>query len=288
MTDRGHLVEGQETPQTARWTDSHCHLQDDADPGATLARARAAGVARVVVAGTDVDQSRRALALARTFRGAPGGPDVLATVGLHPHEARHGVDGVVALVEEVLANGTPQERGGGPPLVAVGECGLDYHYDHSPRRAQRDAFGAQVALARRLGLALVVHTREAWDDTLAILDEVGTPERTVVHCFSGGPDEAQALLDRGAYLSFSGIVTFPSAAGVREAASFCPEDRLLVETDSPFLTPVPYRGRANEPAFVPLVGAVLARLRDVPAEAIAEASSENAARVFAVPGLDAR
>ena len=139
----------------------------------------------------------------------------------------------------------------GDPLVAVGECGLDYHYDHSPRDAQRTAFAEQIALAQRHGLALVIHARQAWDDLFDVLEAEGVPERTVLHCFTGGPEEARRCLDAGMFVSFSGIVTFKNAVEVREAAALCPLDRLLVETDSPFLAPAPHRGKANEPAFVP-------------------------------------
>jgi len=132
-------------------------------------------------------------------------------------------------------------------VVGIGECGLDYHYDFSPRPAQREAFAAQVALANSSGLALVVHTRAAWDDTFDILQAQGVPERTVFHCFTGGAHEARRALDLGAWLSFSGIVTFKNATDIREAAALCPLDRLLVETDSPYLAPVPYRGQPNRP-----------------------------------------
>jgi TatD DNase family protein len=245
------------------WTDSHCHLQDAADPDGALERARDAGVTRLVCIGTDAAQSRRALALA--------GDRVWATVGLHPHEAKEGVEDVVALLEEVVDSSQPA-------LVAVGECGLDYHYDHSPRAVQREAFAAQIALAHRYGLALVVHSRQAWDDTLAVLQAEGAPERTVFHCFTGGAAEARRCLDLGAFLSFSGIVTFKGAADVREAAALCPAERLLVETDSPFLAPVPHRGKPNEPAFVPLVGAAVAAARgESPADVAASTSAATTA-----------
>ena len=139
-------------------------------------------------------------------------------------------------------------------MVAVGECGFDYHYEHSPRAAQRDAFAAQVELARRYDLTLVVHSRDAWDDTLDVLRAAGPPQRTVLHCFTGGPDEARRCLDLGAFLSFSGIVTFKGAQDVRDAAALCPLDRLMVETDAPFLAPVPHRGKQNRPAWVVAVG----------------------------------
>jgi TatD DNase family protein len=200
---------------------------------------------------------------------------VWATVGLHPHEA----DRKVAWLEPMLR----RMLEAGAPVVAVGECGLDYHYDHAPRAAQRTAFEAQAELAARLGLALVVHTREALDDTVAILEAAGPPPRTVVHCFTGGPDDARRLVELGCSLSFSGIVTFRNAAEVRQAAQACPLDRILVETDAPFLAPVPHRGKPNEPAWVAVVGEALAALRGLAPEAFAEATTENARRLY---GLD--
>ena len=164
--------------------------------------------------------------------------------------------------------------------MAVGECGLDYHYDHSPRPVQRGAFAAQVALAHRHGLALVIHSRAAWDDTLAILASEGVPERTVFHCFTGGAEEARRCLELGAWLSFSGIVTFPNAHDVRAAAAFCPLDRILVETDAPFLAPVPHRGRPNRPALVPLVGEAVARAKGLRAGEVEEATWAAAEAAF--------
>jgi TatD DNase family protein len=252
-----------------RWTDDHCHLgwdvneEVDADEvDVMVAEARAAGVERLVTVGTDAVRSAEALRAAARHPGV-----VWATVGLHPHEARYGLDGIVDLLDA-------------PEVVAVGECGLDYHYDHSPRPVQRGMFAAQIALAHERDLALVVHTREAWDDTFAVLDAEGMPSRTVFHCFTGGVDEARSCLDRGGYLSFSGIVTFGSADDVRAAAALCPLDRLLVETDSPYLAPVPYRGRPNRPSLVPLVGAAVADARGLAVDAVAAATWANAERVY--------
>jgi TatD DNase family protein len=255
-------------PVSGGWFDSHCHL-DHADPDeadAALARARAAGVVGAVTVGCDAASSRAAIDIA-TRHG-----DVWATVGLHPHEARHGVDTIVALLDE-------------RDVVAVGECGLDYHYDHSPRPAQREAFAAQIQLAHARRLPLVIHSREAWSDTFAILDAEGVPPQTIFHCFTGGPDEARRCLDRGAVLSFSGIVTFNNATDVRDAARLCPDDRLLVETDSPYLAPVPHRGRRNEPAHVVHVGSAIAALRGATVESVASMTSGNARVAFALPAL---
>ncbi len=244
----------------------------------------------MVCVGTDVDSSRRALDLASAqptvTSVGPVRTRVWATVGLHPHEASRtglaGVDGVAALLAEALSRASARAGGelgtarggelGAGPLVAVGECGLDYHYDHSPRPDQRRAFAAQVALARAHGLTLVIHTREAWEDTFAVLAGEGVPERMVFHCFTGGSGEARRCLDLGAWLSFSGIVSFKGADDLRAAAALCPEERLLVETDAPFLAPVPHRGQRNTPALVADVGAAVAAARGVAVAEVAENS----------------
>ena len=277
------------------WFDSHCHLQNEFDrpddgpvePHAdrlagAIARASEAGVTRLVCVGTGSASSVEAVALARGLR-RPGGPAVAegvamwATIGLHPHDAVDGVDGLDALLAAELDPAIdPADR----VVVGIGECGLDYHYDHSPRPVQREAFALQIELARRHDVALVVHTREAWDETIDLLAANGLPDRTIIHCFTGGPDEARRCLDLGASLSFSGVVTFKNADDVRQAAALCPLDRLLVETDSPFLTPVPHRGTPNEPSRVPLVGAAIAQVRGMATADVAAASTANARRVF--------
>jgi TatD DNase family protein len=251
------------------WADSHCHLQYEGITEDALARAAEAGVGRIICVGTDAPQSERAIEVARDHAGT-----VWATVGLHPHDAKLGVDTIVGLL-------------GAPEVVGIGECGLDYHYDHSPRDVQREAFGTQITLAHEHGLALVIHTREAWDDTFDILAAEGVPERTVFHCFTGGPAEARRSLDAGASLSFSGIVTFKTAGDIREAAALTPLDRILVETDAPYLTPVPYRGAPNGPAFLPLVGAAVAAVRGVPAEQVEAATWANTAALFGLENLHA-
>ena len=252
---------------TRPWVDTHCHLTDEGIAGGcdeALAAARAAGVGRMITIGTALDTSHAALALAARE------PDVWATVGLHPHDAKDGWDWIPGLL-------------GAPRVVAVGECGLDYHYDLSDREVQREAFARQIAWAHEHRLPLVVHSRDAWDDTFAVLDEQGTPPRTVFHCFTGGPTEARRCLERVAWLSFSGILTFKNADEVRAAARACPEDRLLVETDAPYLAPVPHRGRPNHPALVTRVGETLAELRATSAAHVAEATARNAEQVF--PGI---
>jgi TatD DNase family protein len=249
------------------WFDNHCHVDDDRIPGGTeaaLAAARDAGVTGFVTVGTDAERSAAAIAVAAVH------DDVWATVGLHPHDAVNGVDSILGLLDA-------------PRVVAVGECGLDYHYDHSPRPIQREAFAAQIALAHTRNLPLVIHTRSAWDDTFAVLDAEGVPPQTIFHCFTGGADEARLALDRGGFLSFSGIVTFKSADDIRAAVAICPEDRLLVETDAPYLAPVPHRGHRNQPAFVPLVGAALAHVRGVNVTRIEHLTSMNARVAFRLP-----
>lgn len=264
------------------WTDTHCHLDyrvttktriDDGRPASmprdldmgavdeVLESAHAAGVSTFITVGCDRDSSQRAIDVAATH------DDVWASVGLHPHEASHGVDSIRDLLSAAR-------------VIAVGETGLDYYYDHSPRDEQRTAFAEQIAIAHEFDLPLIIHTRDAWDDTFDILESEKMPDHTIFHCFTGGPAEAQRCLDLGAYLSFSGIVTFKSATDVAAAAVLCPNDRLLVETDSPYLAPVPKRGQANRPENVALVGAHIAHLRNMQIEDVAHLTSRNARIAF--------
>jgi TatD DNase family protein len=256
------------------WTDAHCHLQDEffddvanaeEEVVAMLERAHQAGVERAVIVGTGATSSAEALAL--TDLASP--VELFATVGLHPHDAKDDLNPVADLA-----------RRGHPRLVGIGECGLDYFYEHSPRDAQRRVFAEQIRLAQELDLALVVHARDAFDDLYAIFASEGVPARTVIHCFTGTPDEAEGCLALGCDVSISGIVTFKNASLLREAARLVPIDRLHVETDSPFLAPVPYRGKKNEPAFVSVVGDFVAGLRDEDPAVLREATSANSARLF--------
>lgn len=248
------------------WVDSHCHVHDERIPDGTagaVALAADSGVTTLISVGCDRATSLAAIDAARTH------PRVFATVGLHPHDAVNGVDSIADLLDT-------------DGIVAVGECGLDYYYDHSPRETQQQAFAEQIALANDRDLPLVIHTRDAWDDTFAVLADVGVPARTIFHCFTGGPDEARRSLDIGALLSFSGIVTFKGAPEVQAAAVLCPMESMLVETDSPYLAPVPHRGKPNRPAWVPHVGQHIADLRDVAVADVAAATTANAERVFAL------
>jgi TatD DNase family protein len=250
------------------WVDSHCHLPEDpaeADP--ILDRARNGGVEWVVCVGTDLATTRAAIAHAERHE------DVFATVGLHPHDAAR-LDGEWDQLVGLAAH---------PRVVGIGEAGFDLHYNHSPHADQEAAFRVQVRLAHETGKALVIHSREAWDDTFRVLEEERVPTHTIFHCFTGGPDEARRALDLGTYLSFSGIVTFKSADDLRAAARLAPIDRVLVENDSPYLAPVPHRGRANEPAYVAVVGAGIADARGDAIETVAAATRATTATVFGRP-----
>jgi TatD DNase family protein len=249
------------------WVDSHCHLPaDPAEADAILDRARFGGVDWLVCVGTDLETSRAALAVAGRH------DDVHATVGLHPHDASRletEWDDLVALARD-------------PGVVAIGEAGFDLHYLHSPLEAQEAAFRDQIRLAHATDRALVIHSREAWDHTFRVLADEGVPPRTVFHCFTGGVEEARRALDLGTYLSFSGIVTFKTAGDLRAAAALAPLDRILVETDAPYLAPVPHRGSPNEPALVAVVGAGVAAARGQEPAEIAAATAATAAVVFGV------
>jgi TatD DNase family protein len=251
--------------------DSHCHL----DPGyypdgpdAALSRARAAGVEAVVAIGVGEDLSMARHVTAVAARRA----DVWATVGVHPHDAR----GLDEPMETELAG-----LGALPRVVAVGEIGLDYHYMHSPKEAQQRCFRRLVGMARALGKPIVVHTREAAEDTLAILEEESARDvGGVIHCFSEDRAFAARALDLDFDLSFSGIVTFKNARAIHEVAAWAPPERILVETDSPYLAPVPLRGKSCEPAYLVHTARRVAELRGVSLEDVAALTSDNARRRF--------
>ena len=247
------------------WADQHCHLPFGEEAVPVVADARACGVEVLINVGTGLADSRKAILVAGAHEG------VWATVGVHPHDASAGTDGLEELLNE-------------PCVVAVGETGLDYHYDHSPRRVQRDVFAAQIDMANRHGLPLVVHSRSAWDDTLTVLDGEGMPQHTVMHCFTGGAQEAQECLNRGALLSFSGIITFPKAPEVRTAAGSCPLNKLMVETDSPYLAPVPHRGRPNRPALVRVVGEAVAEAKGLDVSEVETATWDNTRAFYRLNG----
>ena len=252
--------------------DTHCHLDYPPmsdDLGGTLAAARAAGVEQVVHVGCAPDTIDRAVAIASAHR------DVFAAIGVHPHDARAYDEHVEARLEALLD---------APKVVALGETGLDYHYDRSPRATQRDALARQAALAARRRVPLVLHVRDAHDDALDVLAGVDLPAGGIVHCFTGDAACARRWLDRGFHVSFSGIVTFPKAPEVAEAARIVPTDRLLLETDAPYLAPVPVRGRRNTPANVAHTCAFVARLRATAPEVLAHETAQNARRLLGLPG----
>lgn len=255
--------------------DSHCHLAGEefqADLPEVIGRARQAGVTSAVVILAAQDEAE----LARWQRVRTLWPETRAAVGVHPHQAG-------AFVEDPQASARllTTRLDSVPGVRAVGEIGLDYHYDFAPRPVQQAVFRAQLRLARERRLPVVIHTREAEADTLALLGEAGPGETTgVFHCFSGDAAAATRALATGFYLSIPGIVSFPKAADLREAVRQVPLDRLLVETDSPYLAPVPHRGRRNEPGFVARVVDVIADVRQMDREAVAAAVTENARRLF--------
>ncbi|KIG17381.1 putative deoxyribonuclease YcfH [Enhygromyxa salina] len=259
-------------PFVAGLIDSHCHLDyapmsDDLE--ATLARARAAGVEQCVHIGCSPDTMAGAVTLARAH------PQVFASVGIHPHEARHLDDALLAEIEQLAA---------ADEVVAIGETGLDYHYDLSPRAAQLQGFARQVELAKRLDLPLVLHIRDAHADAWALLaDHPPRDNPGVVHCFTGTAAEAERWLELGWHISFSGIATFKTAAELRRAAARVPDDRIMLETDAPYLAPEPLRGRKNEPANVAFTCVALAQLRDQTPTQLAKLAADNTRRLLRLP-----
>ncbi len=257
--------------------DSHCHLADDAfseDLDAVIGRARAAGVqeALCILSAGDEKESAAAARVRALW------PEVGFSLGIHPHKAGE-FAGRREEARDCVRLGLLNEG-----ARAIGEIGLDYHYDFSPREVQQDVFRAQVALALELALPVVIHTREATDDTFGILREAGGALRGVFHCFTGDTRMARAALDLGFYISLAGIVTFPRADELRAVATLVPDNRLLIETDAPYLAPVPHRGKRNEPAFVVRVAETIAGLRGVPAAALGAQAAGNF-RALLMPGL---
>jgi TatD DNase family protein len=251
--------------------DSHCHLDFDSfatDVEAVIARAREVGVDKMITIGASGPFAANYEAIDIAARHE----SVFATVGVHPHEAATVTDELLVEIEALARH---------PAVVGLGETGLDYHYDNSPRPAQRAAFRAFLALAKRLDLPLSIHLRDADADAATIVAEEGLGSAGgVIHCFSSDARAAARFIDLGLHISFSGILTFKAADALRQAARLVPADRLLLETDSPFLAPVPYRGRRNEPALVVHTAAVLAEVRGESIEAVAATTSENATRLF--------
>jgi len=250
--------------------DSHCHLDfpDFANAlDAIVGRARAAGLGRIVTISTRVKKHGDLLAITERF------PEVFCSVGTHPHNAHEELDVSTADLVALARH---------PKVVAIGEAGLDYHYDFSPRDAQERSFRNHIAAARETGLPLVIHSREADDDMARILEqEMGQgPFPAVLHCYTGGPELARRAVALGCYIGFTGIVTFKNSAALRAIAKDVPADRFLVETDAPYLSPLPYRGKRNEPAYVAQVAQVLAEVRGVTPDEIARQTTENFFKLF--------
>jgi TatD DNase family protein len=252
--------------------DSHCHLDsaefnDDRD--AVIERALEAGVEHMMAIGTGNGPPDLEVGL----RLAEKHPAFYATAGVHPHDAAKALPADFKRLADLLAH---------PKILAVGEIGLDYHYDFSPREVQQSAFIQQMEIAAQAKKPIVIHTREAWDDTLALIEQHWTPHSIggIMHCFSGGPEEARRALHLGFYLSFGGIVTFPKALAVQEAAKSAPRERILIETDAPYLAPVPKRGKRNEPAFMVHTARKLAELRGESYEELCAATTANFRRLL--------
>ena len=253
--------------------DSHAHIQGPefaADVAQVIEQARAVGVERIIVVGGagDLSSNDAALELAKSFSG------LYATVGMHPHDAKEVSDKDLERLDELARS---------PQVVAIGETGLDFYYNHSPRQIQIELFCRFIHMARETGLPLVVHNREAQREVVELLRREGKGDlRGVVHCFTGNYEAAREILDMGFYLSFTGIITFKNADSLRDVVRKLPLNRVLVETDSPYLAPVPHRGKRNEPAHVRFVAQTIAAVRGISLEEVAEATSNNARSLFEI------
>lgn len=253
--------------------DTHAHLNDPKfadDIDEVLARAGEAGVERIIVCGFDLESSAAAVELATRY------DSVYATVGIHPHDAKS---------YDAIAERQIEELSRASKVLAIGEIGLDFHYDFSPREMQMAAFEAQINLSGKLGLPIVVHSRESNPEALQVLrHRAANIVGCVFHCFSGDSDFAQSVLDLGFYIGVDGPVTYKASEKLRRVVEACPLDRLLVETDCPYLTPVPYRGKRNEPAYVRYVAEEVARAKGISLQELADATSNNARRLFGASG----
>ncbi|MCC5949807.1 MAG: TatD family hydrolase [Nitriliruptoraceae bacterium] len=252
------------------YVDTHCHLDhhDELSAATQVRRARDAGVRTMITVGTDMASSTQAVATASRFEG------VWAAVGVHPNDAMEATPAVLEVIERLAKD---------PACVAVGETGLDYYRDWTTPAQQDAAFRAHIDIARRQDRTLIIHCRDAWDDCLAVLDDHGAPERVVMHCFSGDLAVTRRCLDAGYYLSFAGNVTFTNAQHLRDAAAVVPADRLLTETDSPYLTPHPHRGEKNDPSYVPLTARTLAAVQGRALDEVVASIHAATVEAFALP-----
>ena len=285
--------------------DSHCHLYDEPNPEKIIEDAALNGVTGFIIVGTSLTTSKKTLEVASELKNKFQELDIGCSVGLHPHDAKDSLDGFVNLLE--LAKNEYPEL-----LVAIGECGLDYYYNLSPKEVQKSVFKSQIELAKQFGLTLVVHTRDAWEDTFEILDQCISDSgphdsslngsslngsslngsslngsslngfSVVIHCFTGGPTELEECIRRNFVVSFSGIVTFKKSIELQQAAQACPLDKLLIETDSPFLAPEPYRGKPNQPKNVTEVAKKIAVLKNITTDEIASSTYETTVATFKI------
>ncbi len=258
------------------YTDTHCHLEllfEGQSQHDAVARAREAGVTTMVTVGVDLASSAESVETAARYDG------VYAAVGIHPNNAIEATEHVLRRLAAIARH---------PKVVGIGETGLDWFREGAPRVRQEDSFRDHIRLAKELDKALVIHNRDASDDVVAVLTDEHAPERTVFHCFSGDAALVEACATNGWFLSFAGNVTFPNAPALREAAAAAPVELLVVETDSPYLSPHPHRGQPNEPARVMLTTAQLAELHGMPVEQMAEVTSANARRLFRLPAPEGR
>ena len=251
--------------------DTHCHLtmpDFEADRSAVIQRAIDAGISHMITIGTDIEDSKRAIALAEGYEF------IYAAVGIHPHDARDITD--IENVSDTIKILASKKK-----VVALGETGLDYHYMHSPAEIQQEHFRLEINLAKSLGLPVIVHSREAKEDTLRILKEEKVEVTGgVLHCFSGDMDMAEKALNMGLYISFSGVITFKNAKKMHDIVKAIPLNRILIETDAPFLTPVPHRGKRNEPAYVKYMAEKIADIKGISLEELGNTITDNAARLF--------
>ncbi|MDA8196722.1 MAG: TatD family hydrolase [Actinomycetota bacterium] len=260
------------------WFDSHCHLEADVDTSDLNEKLRERNVYGLINIGTTMETSRRSPMVARRVKESNPELIVGATLGIHPHDGAEVEGGDYLQFDELIA-ATKEEHS--DLLVGIGECGLDYYYDYCDRRVQRQAFVAQIESAVKYDLPIVIHTRDAWEDTFAVLDDF-RDHRFVLHCFTGGPGEVERLLDYNMVISFSGVVTFKKSVENQEAAKICPVDRMIVETDAPYLAPTPFRGKPNNPSLVSVTGDFIAKLKGIDVDLFAKATTQNALTFFSL------
>ena len=252
-----------------RLIDTHAHLDFDdynKDRKEVLNRARKIGVEKIVNIGADLEGSRRAVKLADRY------DDIYAVVGIHPHEADTVNEKSLTVIKDLAAS---------PKVKAIGECGLDFYYDNSPREIQKKAFGKQLELALELKLPVVIHSRESAAETLEILDKTADfAQKLIFHCYAYGPEEIEEIIKRDYYVAFGGLITFNSAQPIRDALKKMPLDRILLETDAPYLTPSPNRGKRNEPAYLEYIVKKAAEIKDISVEEMGRITTENAERIY--------